>query len=74
MIKINMFLLASIMFILPSCTAVMDWQTKYPDSMFEEFLEDQTEEYTGYDLDFSPFTGNENLNLDLPTPIESLVK
>jgi len=53
----------SIFIIFQSCTVLYEWQTKYPDNVIEEKAEDFIESQFDYDLDLSPITGNERLQL-----------
>jgi len=51
-----LFLLAVLM---PGCSHIYDWQTKFPDNLAEEVVEDFIENKSGYNLDLTPITGDE---------------
>jgi len=52
-------LLIPIVWICSSCSWIVKWQEDYPDNAFEEAIEDYIKEKTGYDIDLTPFTGDE---------------
>ena len=49
-----------VFFLTLSCTQIYDWQTKYPDNLYEESIENFIERTTGYSVDLTPFSGDEN--------------
>jgi len=53
------YLLLSLVSMLASCSFLQKWQTQSPDNFIEEAFEDFIEDQTGYDIDLSPFTGEE---------------
>jgi len=48
----------------PSCSVLMDWQTKYADNIAEEWIEDAVKDATGADIDLTPITGDEEQTFD----------
>jgi len=60
-----MLKLPILMFILlQGCSVIYDWQTKYPDNLAEEAIEDFILDKTGVDADLTPFTGDEKQTLN----------
>lgn len=51
-------------FLLVGCAGVKNWQVDYPDNMLEEMVEKIIKEKYGKDIDLTPFTGEEKLELD----------
>jgi len=48
-----------VLIFLQSCTQLVDWQTKYPDNMLEEYIEDFIKSNTEKDIDLTPISGDE---------------
>ena len=44
---------------LTSCSTIFKWQTEHPDNFAEELLEDAIDNYTGYEIDLTPLSGEE---------------
>ena len=51
-------------FLAQGCSQILDWQTKYPDNLAEEAIEDFILDKTGVDADLTPFTGDEKQTLN----------
>ena len=47
-----------------SCVPLLQWQTEYPDNIAEEYVEGLIQDKTGYDVDFTPITGEEKQTLN----------
>ena len=50
------------LFLLSSCEFIRKWQTKNPDNPVEEVIEEIIEENTGYEMDLTPFSPEEESN------------
>jgi len=59
---IKYFTLLSTLILFQSCSTLFKWQTEHPDNFAEEVLEDSIDNYTGYDVDLTPLTGEERYN------------
>ena len=56
------FILIFVLFM--GCSQLYDWQTKYPDNLAEEYIEDFVESKTGKKIDLTPITGDERQELN----------
>ena len=56
-----------VLILFSSCGAFIDWQIAHPDSIIEEAIEGYIENQTGYDIDLTPITGGEILNVKVST-------
>ena len=51
--------------LLVSCTGLRKWQLDHPDNFVEEMIEEFIEDKTNFDVDLTPFTGEEKQGLDI---------
>ena len=63
--RLNTTLLVAVASLMPSCSALMDWQTKHADNPVEEKVEEFIEDNTGAEIDLSPVTGPETQSQDI---------